>query len=456
MSSDSGTDLAMVRKAAVGSAVGNAIEAYDFQIYGVASAVVFSTVFFAGAPQALGVVFSFATLAVGFLARPLGAIIFGHLGDKFGRKKLLVASLLGAGTCTMVMGLLPTHAQVGVWAPVLLVALRLLQGTFHGGEQGGAVLMAVEHAPARHKGWYGSWAFLGSPAGTLMASGMMGLILAVAGKNFLVWGWRIAFVISFVLLAVGLIIRLTVTETPAFQKLHRANGEVRTPIVEVVKRSWRFVLVAIGVNLGFNAFIWFIITYSLAYGTEFLKMSESFMLTSTQIGAVAMILAILVFARLSDRIGRMKVMFAGALFLAIYPFPMFGMLNTAKEPLVMAAIVIGFVGSSAVFGPLAAFLVEMFPTKVAFSGVSLGYALGAMLGGGLTPFISSLLMETSHGQSWTIALYLAVGGAITFVSLLVLRVMRSSQRGALAPRTAEDEPAEGESLESISPGTSLS
>lgn len=430
MSSRTRPNLAMVRRAALGSAVGTAIEAYDFQIYGVASALVFSTVFFSGTPQALGVVFSFATLAVGFLARPVGAVIFGHLGDKLGRKNLLVASLMGAGACTTVMGFLPTHAQVGLWAPVLLVALRLLQGTFHGGEQGGAVLMAVEHAPAKKRGWYGSWAFLGNPGGTLLASSIMGLVISGTGKDFLVWGWRIPFIVSFLLLAVGLFIRLTVTESPAFEKLQEGNGKAQTPIVEVFRRSWRLVLVAVGVNLGFNAFIWFIISYSLAYGTEFLKIDKNFMLTSTQIGSVAMMLAILVFARLSDSIGRMKVMLAGALFLALYPFPMFGLLNTAQKPLVMAAILVGFVGASAVFGPLAAFLVEMFPTKVAFSGVSVGYSLGAVLGGGLTPFIASLLMESSHGQSWTVALYLTAGGTITLVSLLALRTMRATRPGA--------------------------
>lgn len=448
MSSHSQNNLGMVRRAALGSAVGTAIEAYDFQIYGVASALVFSTVFFSGTPEALGVIFSFATLAVGFLARPVGAVIFGHLGDKFGRKKLLVASLMGAGGCTTLMGLLPTQAQVGVWAPVLLVVLRLLQGVFHGGEQGGAVLMAVEHAPMGRRGWYGSWAFLGSPGGTLLASSMMALVISATGKDFLAWGWRIPFIVSFLLLAVGLIIRYTVTESPAFQKLKEGHGKAQTPIVEVFRRSWRLVLVAIGVNLGFNAFIWFIISYSLAYGTEFLKINKNFMLTSTQVGSVAMMLAILVFARLSDKIGRMKVMLAGALFLAVYPFPMFGLLNTAQEPIVLSAIVLGFVGASAVFGPLAAFLVEMFPTKVAFSGVSVGYSLGAVLGGGLTPFIASLLMETSHGQSWTVALYLTGGGVITLASLLALRTMQSTRRSAPSGKL---EPADMPSPEAYLP-----
>ncbi|GLB69557.1 MFS transporter [Arthrobacter mangrovi] len=429
--------LRMVRKAAVGSAVGTTIEAYDFQIYGVASALVFSTVFFSDIPPSLGVVFSFATLSVGFLARPVGAMIFGHYGDKIGRKQLLIISLMGAGGCTTLMGLLPTHAQVGLWAPVMLVALRLLQGIFHGGEQGGAVLMAVEHAPAHRRGWYGSWAFLGSPGGTLLAAGVMGATIAATGENFLTWGWRVPFVISFILLGVGMIIRATVTESPEFAKLKKADGHAKAPMIEVIRKSWRLVLVSIGVNLGFNAFVWVLISYSLAYGTQYLGFEREFMLQGTQIGSVAMIIAILFFARLSDNIGRMKVMVAGALFILIYPFPMFALFDSARPPLAIAALVIGFIGASAVFGPLAAFLVELFPTKVAYSGVSVGYSLGAVLGGGLAPFIASLLMELSGGQSWTVALYLALGGAITLISLIFLRSFRSASAEARNPKIAE-------------------
>ncbi|SMX91052.1 Major Facilitator Superfamily protein [Brevibacterium aurantiacum] len=420
--------LKMVRKAAIGSAVGTTIEAYDFQIYGVASALVFSTVFFSDVPSSLGVVFSFATLSVGFLARPFGAIIFGHYGDRVGRKTLLVTALMGAGGCTTVMGMLPTTASVGIWAPILLVFLRLLQGIFHGGEQGGAVLMAVEHAPAEKRGWYGSWTFLGSPGGTLLAAGVMGVVTAATGDNFLTWGWRIPFLLSFLLLGVGLIIRFTVTESPKFAKVKSEEGKTKAPLIQVIQKSWKFVLISIGVNLGFNAFIWVLISYSLAYGTEYLSLPRELMLRGTQIGSVVMIISILVFARLSDKIGRTPVMFFGAAFLVIYPFPMFALLNTAEPVVVVLALVIGFCGSSAVFGPLAAFLVELFPTKVAYSGVSVGYSLGAVLGGGLAPFIASLLMNVSGGQSWTVSLYLTLAGLISFISMIVLRRIRTSDK----------------------------
>ncbi|WP_018155393.1 MFS transporter [Demetria terragena] len=411
----------MVRKAAIGSAVGTTIEAYDFQIYGVASALVFSSVFFSDVSSSLGVVFSFATLSVGFLARPFGAIIFGHFGDRVGRKALLVTALMGAGGCTTAMGFLPTTASVGVWAPILLVFLRLLQGIFHGGEQGGAVLMAVEHAPPDKRGWYGSWTFIGSPGGTILAAGVMSIVTATTGDNFLTWGWRIPFLLSFLLLGVGLVIRFTVTESPKFAKVKSEQGKTKAPIIQVFQTSWRHVLISIGVNLGFNAFIWVLISYSLAYGTEYLSLSRELMLRATLIGSVVMIVSILVFARLSDRVGRPPVMFFGAAFLVIYPFPMFALLNTAEPIIVVLALAIGFCGASAVFGPLAAFLVELFPTKVAYSGVSVGYSLGAVLGGGLAPFIASLLMKVSGGQSWTVSLYLTFAGLISLISMVALR-----------------------------------
>ncbi|PBC47448.1 MFS transporter [Rhodococcus sp. ACPA1] len=426
----------MVRKAATGSAVGTAIEAYDFQIYGVASALVFSQVFFSNLPASLGIVLSFASLGVGFLARPLGAVVFGHFGDKIGRKKLLVISLMGAGGCTTLMGVLPTHAQVGYLAPVLLVALRLLQGIFHGGEQGGAVLMAVEHAPAHRRGWYGSWAFLGSPGGTLLAAGVMTATIAATGDSFLDWGWRIPFLISFLLLGVGLVIRATVSESPEFAKVEATNHAAKAPMIEVLRNSWRLVLAAIGVNLGFNAFIWVLLTYSLAYGTEYLDLPRETMLRGTLLGAVAMIVAMLAFARLSDTIGRIPVMVGGALFIACYPFALFAFLDTAQPALVLTGMIIGFVGASALFGPLAAFLVDLFPTKVAYSGVSLGYSLGAVLGGGLAPFIASVLMRASGGNSWSVSLYLTIGGLVTLGSLLYLRATVATFR---SPTTVDNE-----------------
>jgi MFS transporter, MHS family, shikimate and dehydroshikimate transport protein len=415
------SQLRAVRRAALGSSIGTTVEAYDFQIYGVASALVFSSVFFSDVPSSLGIVFSFATLAVGFLARPLGAIIFGHFGDKLGRKKLLVIALMGAGGCTTLIGALPSHAAIGIWAPAMLVGLRLLQGLFHGGEQGGAVLMAVEHAPPNRKGWYGSWAFLGSPGGSLLAAGSLSLTIAATGDSFLAWGWRIPFLASFILLGIGLVIRATVAESPEFEKLKERGHRSRSPLAEVLRKSWRLVLAAIGVNLGFNAFVWVLLSYSLAYGTEYLGLDRQVMLSSTLMGSAAMIIGILVFARLSDSIGRTSVMLAGALFVVVYPFPLFALLDTAEPAIVQAAMVVGFVGASALFGPMAAFLADLFPTKVAYSGVSLGYSLGAVLGGGLSPFIASILTRASHGAYWSVSLYLTLGGAITVASLLYLR-----------------------------------
>ena len=413
--------LRAVRKAALGSAIGTTVEAYDFQIYGVASALVFSSVFFAGVPASLGTVFSFATLAVGFFARPLGAIVFGHYGDRLGRKKLLVIALMGAGGCTTLIGILPTHASVGIWAPTMLVVLRLLQGLFHGGEQGGAVLMAVEHAPPGRRGWYGSWAFLGSPGGSLLASGALSLTIAATGDAFLTWGWRIPFLISFVLLGIGMVIRSTVAESPEFEKIKDTGRRTKSPLADVLRNSWRLVLAAVGVNLGLNAFIWVLLAYSLSYGTEYLGVDRQVMLNGTLIGSVGTMVGILASARLSDRVGRMPVMIAGALFCVAYPFPLFALLDTRDSTTIALAMVVGFLGVAVLFGPMAAFLAELFPTKVAYSGVSLGYSLGAVLGGGLAPFIASVLKRSSGGASWSVSLYLTTGSLISLAALLYLR-----------------------------------
>ncbi|TDD10188.1 MFS transporter [Saccharopolyspora terrae] len=431
------SQLRAVRKVALGSSIGTTVEAYDFQIYGVASALVFGSVFFAGVPASLGTVFSFATLAVGFLARPVGAIVFGHFGDRVGRKKLLVIALMGAGGCTTLIGMLPPQASVGIWAPTLLVVLRLMQGLFHGGEQGGALLMAVEHAPAHRRGWYGSWAFLGSPGGSLLAAGTLSITIAATGDSFLAWGWRIPFLASFVLLGIGMVIRATVSESPEFAKLKGEGQRAKSPLAEVLRNSWRLVLAAIGVNLGFNAFIWVLLSYSLAYGTQYLGVERQVMLTSTLVGSGAMVLAILAFARLSDAIGRMPIMIGGALFCTAYPFPLFALLETRSTTVITTAIVVGFVGASALFGPMAAFLAELFPTKVAYSGVSLGYSLGAVLGGGLAPFIASVLMHASGGAYWSVSLYLTIGALVTLFSLLYLRRRGPAQAEALV----EDVPA---------------
>lgn len=412
-------DRTAVRKAAFASAVGNTIELYDFLIYGTAAAVVFNHLFFPAGDPWVGALLAFATFGAGFFARPLGAAVIGHFGDLVGRKRMLVITLSVTGACTAAIGVLPTYQEVGVWAPLMLVALRLVQGFFLGGEQGGAVLMAVEHAPPHRHGWYGGWTFLGSPAGMFLATGVFAAAGAVSGDQFLVWGWRIPFLLSLVLVGVGLYVRLRLAESPEFARIRERGERARAPVAEVFTGAWRQVLLAAGVNLGFNTFIFILTTFLLTYGTEALGAPRDLMLLGSLCGSAAQIAGILLFAYLSDRLGRTRVMLGGGIFLALYALPMFLLLDTAEPALIVLAMCLGYAGSAAVFGPMAAFCAELFPTRVRYTGVSLGYQSGSVLGGGLSPFVATALLGLAGGASWPIAAYLVGGALVTVVCLVI-------------------------------------
>ena len=406
-----------VRKAAFASAVGNTIELYDFLIYGTAAAVVFNKLFFPASDPWVAGLLAFATFGAGFFARPLGAAVIGHFGDRVGRRLMLVITLGVTGACTAAIGLLPTYGQVGVWAPLMLVVLRVVQGFFLGGEQGGAVLMAVEHAPPNRHGWYGGWTFIGSPAGLFLATGVFAGATAISGDQFLVWGWRIPFLLSLVLVGVGLYVRLRLAESPEFSRIREHGRRSRLPVAEAFAGSWRQILLSAGVNFGFNMFIFVLATFLLSYGTQQLGVSRGLMLAGSLAGSAAQIAGILLFAHLSDRLGRTRVMLGGGIFLAVYAFPMFWLLDTGRPTLIVFAMVLGYAGSAAVFGPMAAFCAELFDTKVRYTGVSLCYQSGSVLGGGLSPFIATALLGAAGGASWPIALYL-VGGALVTVGCL--------------------------------------
>lgn len=413
-------DSTSVRKAAFASAIGNTIELYDFLIYGTASAVVFNKLFFPTGDPVVGTLLAFATFGAGFFARPLGAAVIGHFGDRLGRRRMLVITLGMTGICTALIGLLPTYGQVGIWATLSLVVLRLVQGFFLGGEQGGAVLMAVEHAPENRRGWYGGWTFLGSPAGLFLATGAFSAATVIAGEDFMVWGWRIPFLLSLVLVGVGLYVRLRLAESPEFARIRAQGQRSRIPFAEALRSSWRQILLSAGVNLGFNMFIFILATFLLSYGTNRLGVSENLMLAGSLCGSATQILGILLFAWMSDRIGRVPVMLGGGIFLGLYAFPMFWLLDTATPVWIVLAMVLGYAGSAALFGPMAAFCAELFRTHVRYTGVSLGYQSGAVLGGGLSPFVATALLGFSGGASWPVALYLLVGAAITVGCLLIV------------------------------------
>ncbi|QFZ23116.1 MFS transporter [Saccharothrix syringae] len=421
-----------VRRVALAASAGNAVELYDFLLYGTASALVFDELFFPSFDPRIGTLLAFATFGAGFLARPLGAAVIGHFGDRVGRRSMLVLTLTATGLCTALIGLLPGYSSIGLAAPLLLVLLRLAQGFFLGGEQGGATLMAVEHAPPGRTAWYGSWTFLGSPIGLLLANGAMAASTAVSGDAFPDWGWRVPFLLSLVLVGVGLYLRLSVEESPVFREARDRAGAVRLPVVAVLRDSWRRVLLGAGVNLGFNMFIFVVVTFAVSYGTRQLGMPRSTLLNAGLLGSCAQAAAILVFARLADRVGRLPVMLGGAVFLGAFAFPFFRLLETRSTGLVVLAVVAAMAGGAAIFGPMPAYYAELFGTRVRYSGVALSYQLGAVLGGGLSPVVATwLLGATPTHDSWPISLYL-VGGALVS-ALCLLAIGETARRGVSEP-----------------------
>lgn len=409
-----------VRKVAFASSAGNAIELYDFLIYGTASAVALNKLFFPTGDPRVGTLLAFATFGVGFLVRPLGAVVIGHFGDRIGRKPMLVLTLTATGACTALIGLLPSYSEVGLLAPVLLILLRLLQGFFLGGEQSGAALMVVEHAPPEHRAWYGGWTFLGSPLGLFIGTGMFSLATALSGPAFLDWGWRVPFLFSVVLVAVGLYMRLGISESPEFQRLRGADEVRKAPLVEVLRTSWRRVLLGAGVNLGFNTFIFVLVNFLLSYGTQNLHLPQQVLLNASLVGGLAQVASILVFSRLADRIGRLPVMLGGAVFLAVFAFPLFWLIDSRSVGLLTLGVALGYAGSGAIFGPMAVYFTELFDVRVRYTGAAFSYQLGAVLGGGLSPLIATALLGVDGGKSWPVSVYLVVGGLISLGCLIAL------------------------------------
>jgi metabolite-proton symporter len=399
---------------ALASFIGTALEWYDFFLYGTAAALVFNQLFFPSFSPLTGTLAAFATFSVGFLARPLGGAIFGHFGDKIGRKSMLVITLLIMGVATLITGLLPTFEVIGFWAPVLLVSLRFLQGIAVGGEWGGAVLMATEHAPEDRRGFYGSWVQLGSPAGLLLSTGAFALVSTLPEEDLLAWGWRIPFLLSVVLIVVGLVIRIRIAETPEFRRISNEQAQARLPLVEVLRTNLRSVLLSIGVILVTSGGYYVMVTFMLAYGTEQLGLPSGVMLTGLLIATVCQIPMVLVFAALSDRIGRRVVALSAAAFTFLFSFPLFLLVNTKEPILIWLGMTLAVVGQGILYGVIAAFVSELFSTRVRYSGISLSYQLTGVVGGGPAPFIATALLAWS-GMWWPVASYLALMALISLV-----------------------------------------
>ncbi|WP_344136518.1 MFS transporter [Saccharopolyspora halophila] len=414
-------------KVASASFVGTAIEWYDYFIYGMAAGIVFGPLFFPAFSSTAGTLAAFATFSIGFLARPLGGVVMGHFGDKIGRKSMLVTSLLLMGIATAGVGLLPTYETIGVWAPILLVTLRFVQGIGVGGEWGGAVLMAVEHAPPEKRSFYGSFPQMGVPGGLLLANVVFlttsGLF---PGDAFTDWGWRIPFLLSALLVAVGLIIRVSVSESPEFTEVKDKGTEERLPLVVVLREHPRQVLLAAGAFLGNNTIGYIFMAYLLSYGTKTLELSRATMLTTTLIGAAAWLLAIPWASRLADRHGRERVLLLGSVGLAAWMFVLFPLVDTAN----MGLIIVGMLGTAfflgVTYGPMASLFSDLFAARVRYSGASLGYQIGSILGGGIAPTLATALYATTS-TSTPVTAYLVV---VALISLGCLALIARDQRAA--------------------------
>jgi MHS family shikimate/dehydroshikimate transporter-like MFS transporter len=368
----------------------------------------------------VGTLLAFSTYAVGFAARPIGGIVFGHFGDRIGRKSMLVLSLLIMGVATFLIGCLPTFASIGVMAPILLVVLRFAQGIGVGGEWGGAVLMSVEHAPPGRRGFFGSWPQMGVPAGLLLSTSAFAIVQAMTSESaFLSWGWRIPFLASAVLVAVGLFIRLRLMESPAFQRVKETKTEAPKPIVDVVRKYPREVLVAMGMRVAENGAFYILTVFVLAYGEDELGLSKNTMLTGVIIAAAIGLVTVPLFGALSDRVGRRPLYLAGAVVTTLWAFPLFGLLNTESPVLIWLAIVVGVnLGHDLMYGPQAAYFAELFGTRVRYSGASLGYQLASVFAGGFAPLIATALLAAGDGSPTLVALYVTAMGLISVVATL--------------------------------------
>ncbi len=411
------------RKVALASFVGTAIEWYDFFLYGAAATLVFGPLFFPSSNPVVSQLAALSAYAVGFVARPLGGIIAGHYGDKIGRKRMLVLSLLLMGGATVAVGLLPTYAQIGVWAPILLVLLRLAQGFGVGAEWGGAALMAVEHAPAHRRGLYGSAPQIGVPVGAIAANLVMLASSSASKEAFLDWGWRIGFIASFVLVAFGLIVRRTLTESPLFRQA-LDNGPVKAPVVQVVRSHPMALVRSMLLTAGCTTFGYLILVYVLSYGTRQVGYSREALLTVIIITSMVQIVATFAWSSLTDKLGRRRVVIAGAVGQVVVGMAFFLLFDTGMVALALLACVLGTITTSAQFGPLPAMLAEQFPTKVRYSGVSLGYQLGSVLGGGVGPLVATAIFAATGNSLW-IGAYVAGLAVVTAIVALTTRETRS-------------------------------
>ncbi|MDX2848189.1 MFS transporter [Actinacidiphila glaucinigra] len=437
-----------LRRIVAASLIGTTIEWYDFFLYGSAAALVFNKLFFPNEEPLVGTLLSFLTYAVGFAARPVGALVFGHYGDRLGRKRLLVLSLLLMGGATFCIGLLPTFGTIGVAAPVLLTMLRLVQGFALGGEWGGAVLLVSEHGDANRRGFWASWPQTGAPAGQLLATGVLSALTALLSDDaFTSWGWRIPFLLSGVLVMVGLWIRLSVDESPVFKAaLARAEARKaeesaieRLPLVSVLRDHWRDVLVAMGARMAENISYYVITAFVLVYSVEHAALGKQTALNAVLIASAVHFAVIPAWGALSDRVGRRPVYLLGAAGVGLWAFPFFALIDTRSFPALLLAVTGGLVLHGAMYAPQAAFFSEMFATRMRYSGASIGAQFASVAAGAPAPLIATALLA-AYDSSVPISLYVIAAALLTLVAVGVAKETRGRDLDSLDGGTAQDAP----------------
>ena len=438
-----------IRKVLVAACAASAIEWYDFFIYLTAAALVFPTLFFpATTDPVAGVLASFSTAAVGFFARPVGGVLFGHFGDRMGRKRTLVTALLLMGVSTTLVGLLPTYSTIGIWAAIALFVLRICQGLAVGGQWGGAMLLATEYAPPSKRGFYGSFAQVGVPVGLVLGNAFFLILAAVQTQEaFGAWGWRIPFIASIVLIGLAMYIQLRLEDTPAFRRLQErqqqaqegegGEAQQRSPVLQVIREHPKQILLAAGAFFVVNGAFYVMITGMLDYGTRDLGLSRSQMLTAVLISSFAQIFMLPAWSALSDRVGRRPVYLTGAVLLGLWSFPLFWLVDTRNIVLITVALILGQLFLSMMYGPQAALFSEMFSRQVRYSGASIGYQLAAVFAGGLAPIIMVWLLDTT-GTSLSVSLYMFAMAALTFFSVYLVT---ETYEDEMAEDVAEEEGA---------------
>lgn len=409
-----------MKKVAVASVIGTTVEWYDLFVFATASALVFNKIFFPAFDALVGTLLAFGTFASAYGARIVGAALFGHFGDKVGRKSMLLISLLIMGAATFTIGLLPDYAAIGVWAPILLLTLRIIQGLALGGEWGGAVLMAVEHAPADKRGLYGSWVQIGVPAGTMIANlAFLAIATSLSPEELLAWGWRIPFLGSVLLIAVGLYIRLNISETPAFNQAKSTQQHVKLPLAEICRKYWKQVVLGGIATMSTGASFNIIVAFGLTYGTQTLGFTRPVMLSVVLASCALCIFMLPAFGALSDRWGRKPIIIGGIVAEALVAFPMFWLMDTRELPLVFLGYMLLMTAFAANYGPIATFLAELFGTKVRYSGLSVAYMLSGLLGSAATPMVTTALLNWT-GKGSSVAWYMIGSAMLSLIALLLL------------------------------------